>query len=191
MPKIIVEKGSILKFAGDAIICFSDSELSYRRGNPLLQVLDNISAGGGYRKTINKKLSNSGKDGKKELIRELSAVGYIPLGNAIITKSYDILLVNHILFIPHTDHSNDLRISSVELHKAIRAAFTLAELYTLQSVAIPVLKTNAGRKELFDKFKDLVLENRHKKTLDEQEFVDIVVGISAEFRDVKEIFIYR
>ena len=37
MAKIVLESGSILSFKGDALICFCDSDLTFKKNNPILQ----------------------------------------------------------------------------------------------------------------------------------------------------------
>jgi len=70
MPKITLRDGEIANFQGDAIICPSDVNLTDKRSNEWICSI----------------LSKAGPD----LIKELSAIGYCEIGNAVITKAYDL-----------------------------------------------------------------------------------------------------
>lgn len=192
-PKLVVEKGSILNFRGDGLICFCDSDLSRKNGNPLLQILEGFSSEKGYRETVYKKLSGKENDGKKNLLVELSSIGRISIGNAAIVNSYDVLLVDKIIFIPQVDTENNLQIKSVQLHKAIRAAFNLASLHNLSNVAIPLTKFKFKKDDVMSKISKLVTETRHSKAINEEDLMEIIISISKEFdnSNLKEITVYR
>ncbi|MDP2860672.1 MAG: hypothetical protein Q8N98_03060 [bacterium] len=70
MPKITFKNGEITSFQGDAIICPSDVNLTNKRSNEWICSI----------------LSKAGPD----LAKELSAIGYCEIGNAVITKAYDL-----------------------------------------------------------------------------------------------------
>lgn len=193
MIKIILESGNILSFRGDALICFCDSDLTLKKNNRILQTFfEKTKINSSQKNVINKSYSQS-KEWEDNLLKELSAIGFCEIGNAVITKAYDIV-VKHFIFVPYIDNDNsDNKLNFVLFHRALRSAFTLANLYGVKSLAVPVLRTKIPKKELMDKVISQVFDTKKETTLNEKELTDIIVAISKEFegQTLEEIFIYR
>ena len=193
MVKIILESGSILSFKGDALICFCDSDLTLKKNNRILQTLfEKTKLNSSQKNVVNKSYAYS-KEQEDNLLKELSAIGFCEIGNAVITKAYDIG-VKHFIFVPYIDNedSND-KLNFVLFHKALRSAFTLANLYGVKSLAVPIIRTKIPKKEFMDKVISQVFDTKKEVTLNEKELTDIIIAISKEFegQSLEEIFIYR
>jgi len=133
------------------------------------------------------------KEQENLLLKELSAIGFCEIGNAVITKAYG-LDVKHFIFVPYIDNeSPDNRINYVLFHHALRSAFTLANLYDIKRLAIPTLRAKVPKKEFMDKIIAGVFETKKQDLLNEKELTDITVAIAKEFesQSLEEIFIYR
>ncbi len=193
MAKIILESGSILSFKGDALICFCDSDLTLKKNNRILQTFfEKTKLNSSQKNVINKSYGQS-KEREDNLLKELSAIGFCEIGNAVITKAYDID-VKHFIFVPYIDNDNpNDKLNFVLFHRALRSAFTLANLYGVKSLAVPILRTKIAKKELMDKVISQVFDTKKETTLNEKELTDIIVAISKEFegQTLEEIFIYR
>lgn len=193
MTKIILESENILSFRGDALICFCDSDLTLKKNNRILQTFfEKTKLNSSQKNVINKSYSQS-KEWEDNLLKELSAIGFCEIGNAVITKAYDID-VRHFIFVPYinSDNPND-KLNFVLFHRAIRSAFTLANLYGVKSLAVPILRTKIAKKEFMDKVISQVFDTKSKEVLSEKELTDIIIAISKEFENqsLEEIFIYR
>lgn len=192
MPQILLETDSIGNFKGDGIFCYCDVDLSKNKNNQLLQILKYPNQEG-YKNTIKSKILNSNKNSKSDLLKELSAIGEIQIGNAVITKAYE-LNAKYFIFIPYMD-SEDINnhITSVSLHQALRSAFSLASLYNLSRVAVPILKIKIPKKDTFEKLLSLLWETKSPKTMTEDEILNIIIAISKEFSNssLKEVVIYK
>lgn len=130
--------------------------------------------------------------GGPELLKELSAIGYCGMGNAVITRGYT-LGVSHVIFFPCTNCDDEKSyLDYILLHKALKNAFNLASLYGAQSIAIDLYPLRARRygllKRIFSKITGI---NCYEgKTTDE--VIDIVAGIAGDYeRTLKELAIYR
>lgn len=191
MVKITLGNGAISEFEGDAIVSFCDTDISYAKNNPILQLLKYPNQEG-YKNLVKSKLFASEKEGKNKLLKELSAIGYVSIGNAIITKAYDFNVKNFI-FIPFIDHDEEgNHITSVLLHQALRSAFTLATLYGLKTLAIPALRIRVPKQELMDRMMS-IFDNKPRKALTDDEIFNIVITISKEFdkQSLEEVIVYR
>ncbi|PIY94721.1 MAG: hypothetical protein COY68_01475 [Candidatus Levybacteria bacterium CG_4_10_14_0_8_um_filter_35_23] len=193
MAKIILESGSILSFKGDALICFCDSDLTLKKNNPVLQFFSaKTRANSSQKNVVNKSYAQS-KEQEDNLLRELSAIGFCEIGNAVITKAYDID-VKHFIFAPYINNDDtEDKLNFVLFHRALRSAFALANLYGVKSLAIPVLRIKIPKKEFMDKVISQVFDIKKKDVLNEKELTDIIIAISKEFENkfLEEIFIYR
>lgn len=193
MTKIILESGNILSFKGDALICFCDSDLTLKKNNRILQTFfEKTKLNSSQKNVINKSYSQS-KEQEDNLLKELSAIGFCEIGNAVITKAYDID-VKHFIFVPYinNDNPND-KLNFVLFHRALRSAFTLANLYGVKRLAVPILRTKIAKKEFMDKVMSQVFDTTKKEILSEKELTDIIIAISKEFENqsLEEVFIYR
>jgi len=193
MIKIILESGNILSFKCDALICFCDSDLTLKKSNRILQAFfEKTKLNSSQKNVINKSYSQS-KEQEDNLLKELSAIGFCEIGNAVITKAYDID-VKHFIFVPYIDNDNpNDKLNFVLFHRAIRSAFTLANLYGVKSLAVPILRTKIAKKEFMDKVMSEVFDIKKQEALSEKELTDIIIAISKEFENqsLEEIFIYR
>ena len=193
MAKIVLESGSILSFKGDALICFCDSDLTFKKNNPILQFFSAKTRANSSQKMVVNQSYEQNKEEEDLLLKELSAIGSCDIGNAVITKAYG-LEVKHFIFVPYIDHDNsDNRINYVLFHHALRSAFTLANLYDIKRLAIPTLRAKVAKKEFMDKIIAGVFETKKQDLLNEKELTDITVAIAKEFENqsMQEIVIYR
>jgi O-acetyl-ADP-ribose deacetylase (regulator of RNase III) len=193
MAKIVLESGSILSFKGDALICFCDSDLTFKKNNPILQFFSAKTRANSSQKMVVNQSYEQNKGQEDVLLKELSAIGSCEIGNAVITKAYG-LDVKHFIFVPYIDNENpDNRINYVLFHHALRSAFTLANLYDIKSLAIPTLHSKVPKKEFMDKIIAGVFETKKQDLLNEKELTDITVAIAKEFENqsMQEIVIFR
>lgn len=179
----------IVDFTGDMIIIPCDSELSYTRSffpNPKYPLFTHESKKSLIKKVIDK--------AGKELIRELTAIGYCEMGFAIIVQGYG-LKAKHIIFMPVTDHNNEeARINYVGLHQSLRAAFELVSLYKAKSVAIAGIHIPVRRKNFFISLWDIYFGDKGEvKALSDSEIEDIIISISKNLGNssIKEISLYK
>lgn len=173
---IQIESGNIIDFEGDVIICPCDSDLTYKKSG-----------------TVQKILNQGGSD----LVRELTAIGYCELGNAVIVKGHG-LRVKNVIFVPVSDRNNeDIKTNYLALHQSLRNAFTLAEIYKAKSVAIGAIGIVKKRKRFWDIIKKLpskLLEERNDpQILSSDEVEDIVISVSKDFEksSIKEVSIFK
>lgn len=134
MAEISFKSGNLLDFQGDALICFCNSDLSQKGDNLILR-----------------------ETGNGNLSQELSSIGYCEIGSSIITQSYNSNLKNYI-FIPCIDRENEVRLNTTLLHKALRSAFTLANLYSVNKLAISLEGLRYPREESKDITKSIAGE---------------------------------
>lgn len=172
MPKITLETGDITGYSGDAIICPSDVELTHKGDN----------------RTIRRIFEKAGPD----LLKELAVIGHCEVGNAVITKGYN-LNVTHLIFMPFTDHTDEeSTIDSIQLHQGLKSAFTLAEMYGVKTLAIPLLPVLAARRSRLERLLDTMWRNATGASIKKEEMMDIVTVIAREYRSVlEEVTIYR
>lgn len=193
MPKIAIEKGSIANFSGDAIVVPCDSDLAYKKGNAVIQYFSDVERNNdNYRQVIDSTLDKI-KESNSNLLKELSAIGYCELGNAVITKAY-LFGVKKFIFMPFFDHNNqENKMNFVLLHQALRSAFNLAAIYEIKTLAISLPSPKFPKEEAFIKFVKSLLEIKPKKELQNEEMMNIIIGISEEYAksSLKEISIYR
>lgn len=181
--------GDITNFTGDVIIVPCDSELTYTKSvtpNPNYILFKHES-----KKSLVKNLFE--KAGK-ELIRELTAIGYCEVGYAVVVQGYE-LKAKHLIFMPVADHNNEeARINYVGLHQSLRAAFDLAGLYKAQSVAIAGIHTPSKRKNFFSSLWNKYFgDNDESKGLGSDEIEDIIISTSKNLENssIKELTIYK
>src|SRR3990167_2649466 len=97
---ISIKTDNIASFIGDVMIIPCDTELTYSKAiapNPNYPLFKHES----NKVLVKVILEKSGKD----LIKELSAIGYCEIGNAVSVQGYD-LKVTRVIFMPITDHNN-------------------------------------------------------------------------------------
>lgn len=131
-----------MAFEGDGIVVPCDVDLTYSKSNEIIREI-------------------SAKAGPK-LSEELAAIGFCELGHAVITQAYG-LPVKKLIFLPYIDRNNSERIDFILFHQAVRSALSLASLYGLKTLAIPVLSN--------------ILPN----SKNEHEVEDIIEGITKTF----------
>lgn len=101
----------------NALICFSSTDLTYKEPT-------------GFTRKLLKSVGN-------DLVLELSSIGYIDLGNAIITNGYS-SKYSKLIFIPYFDENNrKSKLTNILMHKALRNAFNLASLYKVRTLTFP------------------------------------------------------
>lgn len=193
MPKIILGSGDITQFKGDAAVIPCDADLNYKKNNRILQYLAYGSDTLLRYKKLSREEAEKRKKCEKYLLQELSAIGRVELGHAVITQSYG-LGVKHFIFFPYEDNENpDEILDSITLHQATRAAFALAALYKLETLAIPVIKKRFRKRDKANDFLMSFLPSKTPKTLTDEDVMNIFVVVSKEFENtsLKEITLYR
>lgn len=187
----IATSGNITDFKGDVIILPCDTELTYTKSfapdpkYPLFHESKKSLMKGVFEKA------------GKELVRELTTIGSCEIGNAVITKGYE-LKVGNVIFMPLTDHRNeDTRISYVDLHQSLRNAFTMAEIYKAKSIAIGAIKIPQGKKSVTDfiskTLKQFWEDKSEPKLISNDEIEDIVVAVLRDFEKstISSLCIYK
>jgi hypothetical protein len=178
VPKISLGNGNITSFEGDAIVIPSDVELTNKKTNKIVEAVL--------------------ETGNDDLTREISSIGFCEMGNAVITQGYN-LKAKHLIFLPYCDSSNEEnRIDFVLLHKALRSVFTLASLYNVKTLAIPIFRFKVVKLNFIEKILNIkifrsLFGQEENNGLKESEVEDIIVSISSEFKDtsIKEVCIYK
>jgi len=193
MPKITIEKGNINSFSGDAIVVPCDTDLTYKKGNAVIQYFSDVERNNDdYRQVIDSTLGKI-RESESNLLKELSAIGYCELDNAIITKAY-LFGVKNFIFMPFFDHNNqENKMNFVLLHQSLRSAFNLASIYGIKTLAISLPSPKFPKEEVFIKFVKSLFEIKPKKGLQNEEMMNIIIGVSEEYANssLKEISIYR
>ena len=93
-------------------------------------------------------------------------------------------------FFDHDDQEN--KMNFVLLHQVLRSAFNLAAIYEIKTLAIPLLSPKFPKEEMFIKFVKSLFEFTPKKGLQNEEMMNIVMGVSEEYKNsIAEIHIYR
>ncbi|QQG40560.1 MAG: macro domain-containing protein [Candidatus Levyibacteriota bacterium] len=130
----------------------------------------------------------------KDLVKEVTTIGYCEVGYAVMTKGYE-LKAKHVIFMPIADHNNEeSRINYVGLHQSLRSAFTLADLYNAKSVAIAGIRIPGKRKDFLKSLWDKFLgDSSEMKSLGGDEIEDIIITTSKnlEKNSIKNLFIYK
>lgn len=193
MPKITIAKGNITNFSGDAIVVPCDSDLTYKKGNAVIQYFSDVERNNDdYRQVIDSTLSKI-KESESNLLKELSAIGYCELGNAVITKAY-LFGAKNFIFMPFFDHNDqENKMNFVLLHQALRSAFNLATIYGIKTLAIPLPSPKFPKEEAFIKFVKSLFEVKPKKRLQSEEMMNIIMAVSEEYKNtsLENITIYR
>jgi len=193
MSKITIAKGNITSFKGDAFIIPCDTDLTYKKGNAIIQYFVDISRkNDGYTHVVNATW-NRAKEYESNLLKELASIGNCEIGNAVITKAY-LFDVKHFIFMPFFNHNEpENKMDFVLLHQALRSALNLATLYEIKTLAIPLPVLHFPKEEVFTKFVKSLFEITSKKTLQNEEMMDIIMGVSEEYKNtsLEEIEIYR
>ncbi len=181
--------GDITDFAGDVIIVPCDSDLTFTKSfspNPNYPLFTHESK----KSLIKSLLEKAGK----ELVSEITAIGYIEVGYAVITKGYE-LKTRNVIFMPITDHNNEeFRINYVILHQSLKAAFTLADLYKARSIAIASIYIPNKRKNFFVSIWDKYFrDNGETQGLGSDEIEDIIISTSKNLENstIEELAIYK
>lgn len=173
---IQIRSEDITSFAGDVAIIPCDSDLTYKKSGIVQRILDQAGS---------------------DLVRELTAIGYCELGNAVIVKGHG-LKVKNVIFMPVSDRNNeDIKTNYLALHQSLRSAFTLAEIYKAKSVAIGAVGMVRKRKHFWDFIKklpgNLLGESKESQILSSDEVEDIVISISKDFEksSINVVHIYK
>lgn len=165
--------GDITDFIGDVIIVPSDSDLTYKRTGILPKILEK---------------------GGKDLMRELTVIGYCEIGYAVVVQGYE-LKAKHLIFMPVSDHNNEeVRINYTGLHQSLRAAFELASLYKAKSVAIAGIHISSKRKNFFVSLWNKYFgDDSGTSALSDSEAEDIIIASSKNLENssIKELIIYK
>lgn len=143
-----------MAFNGDGVVIFCDVDLTHQKANAFVK--DAMAKAG------------------PKLAEELANIGYCELGHAVITRGYN-LATSHLIFMPYMERDNHARhLDYLLLHQAVRGVLSLASLYHLQSLAIPVVSN--------------ILPNSKK----ENEVELIISGIAESFNSdsLKEISLF-
>lgn len=172
MPTITLNSGKITAFRGDCLVCGSETDLT---------------------STANKNVKEILELGGKDLEAELLAIGYCALGNAVITKGHD-LKTKHIIFVPIKDSYDPQNLmDSKLLHQAIRSILSLASLYKVKSLAMPMLNPGIKKRPIWDKIIGKFTGNDQPKPLSDDEVLSIIMSVAKDFEksSIKEISIYK
>lgn len=193
MPKITLKSGSITTFIGDSVIVPCDTDLTYKKGNAVIQYFSDVERNNDdYRQVIDSTLSKI-RESESNLLKELSSIGYCEIGNAIITKAY-LIGVKHFIFMPFFDRDDtENKMNFILFHRALRSAFNLASLYGIKSIAIPLPPVKFPKEEAFIKFVKSLFEIKPKKGLQSEEMMNIIMAVSEEYKNtsLENIAIYR
>lgn len=187
----IATSGNITDFKGDVIILPCDTELTYTKSfapDPKYPL---------FHESKKSLIKSVFEKASKELVRELTTIGFCEIGNVVITKGYD-LKVGNVIFMPLTDHRNEeTKISNIDLHQSLRNAFTMAEIYKARSIAIGAIKIPQGKKgftNLIEKtFKQFWEDKSQPKMISNDEIEDIVVSVLRDFEKstISSLCIYK
>ncbi len=184
-----IKTDNLANFDGDIMIIPCDTELTYSKSippNPNYPLFKHES----NKVLVKVILERAGKD----LVKELSAIGYCEIGNSVSVQGYN-LKVNRVIFMPISDHNNpDNIINYVDLHQALKSAFTIAELYKSKSIAIGNIRLPIRKKDFFlNLWNRYINEKTESKGLNAEEIEDIIISTSkaSEASTIKDIFIYK
>lgn len=187
--KIQIATGDITDFEGDVIIVPCDSELTYTKSvtpNPNYILFKHES-----KKSL---IRNLFEKAGKELVKEVSTIGFCEMGYAVTVQGYE-LKARNIILMPISDHNNEGdRINYVVLHQSLRAAFDLASLYKAKSVAIASIHIPNKRKNFFVSLWDSYFgDSSGIRPLSDSEVEDIIISTSKNLENstIKNIFIYK
>ncbi len=172
MPDITLKTDKITNFKGGAILCPCDIDLTYSKPGTALKPI----------------FQTAGKD----LLKELSATGYCEIGNAIITQGYE-LKVKHLIFMPISDSNNKVgKMDSNQLHQSLKSAFSLAGLYKVKTLAMPLFSVRKKRIKLLDIIYNKLSGEQETKSISNQEIFNIITTLSGDqnCQSLKQIFLY-
>lgn len=185
---IQISTGDITDFEGDLIIIPCDSELTYSKSIPLNS--NYLLFKHESKKNL---IKNLFEKAGKELVQELTTIGYCEIGYAVAVQGYE-LNAKNIILMPISDHNDkEARINYVILHQSLRAAFTLANLYKAKSVAIAGIHIPSKRKNFFVSLWDKYFDDNSESKLSDSEVEDIIISTSKNLENstIKELFIYK
>ncbi|MDO8618347.1 MAG: macro domain-containing protein [Candidatus Daviesbacteria bacterium] len=170
---IRIQTNDITNFSGDLLIIPCNSDLTSKRIGIVQKILEK---------------------GGKDLLRELIAIGYCEVGNAVIVQGYE-LKAKHIIFMPIADNNDEeYRINFVGLHQSFRATFDLADLYKAKSVAVAGIHISNKKKDFFKSLWNKYFgDNNETGALSDGEVEDIIISTSKNFENssIKELIIYK
>lgn len=167
---IQISTDDITDFKGEGMIVPCDSELTFKKVALVEKIIEK---------------------GRTDLLTELTAIGYCITGNAVITKGHE-LKVKHIIFMPISDLQDpNFRLDFTLLHQSLKAAFTLASLYKLKSLAIGGIHIPSYTKSLSESLLSSLSEER--KVLTTSQIEDIIISVSKNFKNssIKELTLYK
>ncbi|MDO8573291.1 MAG: macro domain-containing protein [Candidatus Daviesbacteria bacterium] len=172
MPTITLATGQLTDFKGDSLICGSVTDLTATTNKNAKELLEKAGKG---------------------LEAELLAIGYCALGNAVITKGHDIK-VKHIIFVPIKDSFDPTYLMNFTLlHQAIRSALTLADIYKVKTLAIPMLNPGFKKCSIVDKIMAKFTDNNRLKPISDDEVLSIIMSVAKDFEksSISEITVYK
>lgn len=79
------------------------------------------------------------------------------------------------------------------LHQAIRSALTLANIYKIKSLALPMLNPGIKRRSVWGKIVAKFTGNDQPKPLTDDEVLSIIMSVAKDFEksSIKEISIFK
>ena len=169
--KVNQNDGKLIDFAGDGIVVPCDVDLTYRKVSDVVRDLY-VNAG-------------------NRLWEELADIGYVEIGHVVMTQGYN-LKAKHLIFLPYTDREDKARrMNYILLHQAIRSTLSLASLYGLRTLAIPIIpKVLSKKRNLITLAVSKVFNTDDEDQTTEAE--NIIEGIVKSFKSesLKEVFLY-
>lgn len=163
---------SPVDFAGDGIVVPCDVDLTFRKANDVVRDVY-VNAG-------------------NKLWEELADVAYAEIGHVVMTQGYN-LKAKNLIFLPYTDREDkSRRMNYIFLHQAVRSALSLASLYGLRTLAIPVIPNLLSkRRNLINKVVSRVFGTEDEDQNTEAE--NIIEGIAKSFesKSLKEVFLFH
>lgn len=161
-----------MAFEGDGIVVPCDSDLTYRKVNDIVR---DVYVGAG-----------------NKLWEELADVAYCEIGHVVITQGWD-LKAKHLIFLPYTDREDKTnRMNYILLHQAVRSALSLASLYGLRTLAIPITHNLLSKRQnLINRMVSKVFGTEDEDQTTEAE--NIIEGIAQSFENesLKEVFLFQ
>lgn len=169
--KVTKSSGNLLGFKGDGIVIPSDVELTHRKANAFVK--DAIAKAG------------------PGLSEELANIGFCEIGHVVMTQGYN-LPAKKLIFMSYVDRDDNLRrMDYLQLHQAIRSALSLASLYGLQTLAIPVRNLLPKRINLISRVVSKVFNtNDGDQTSEAENIIESIAG-SFESESLREIYLFQ
>ena len=79
------------------------------------------------------------------------------------------------------------------LHQAVRNALTLADIYEIKTLAMPMLNPGFKKRSIIDKIIAKFTDNNHPKPISDDEVLSIIMSVAKDFEKstIKEISVYK